>query len=170
MRSSARAAPAPPRCPGDVAFKLYDTYGFPLDMTEDILAGEGMAVDRAGFDAAMAEQRERARGAQRFADAAAAPGVVEQSVTSRFVGDRIYEWESEVVALVAGTESRSVARTGEEVDVVTAETPFYAESGGQVGDRGWIDGRGRRAGRGRSTRAGSRPRSSPSPRRGAQAR
>jgi alanyl-tRNA synthetase len=128
--------------PGDVAFRLSDTYGFPLDLTEDILAGEGMAVDRAGFDAAMAEQRERARGAQRFADAAAAPGVVERGIASRFVGDRIAEWESEVVALVAGTESRSVARTGEEVDVVTAETPFYAESGGQVGDRGWIVGAG----------------------------
>jgi len=124
--------------PGEVAFRLSDTYGFPLDLTEDILAGEGMVVDRAGFDAAMEEQRERARAAQRFADAAAAPEVIGSSVATRFVGDRIAEWESEVVALAAGKESRAVAREGDEVDVITAETPFYAESGGQVGDRGWL--------------------------------
>src|SRR5262249_19719063 len=124
--------------PGDVAFRLSDTYGFPLDLTEDILAGEGMVVDRPGFDAAMEEQGERARAAQRFADAAAAPEVLGSSVTTCFVGDRIGEWESEVVALVAGKESRAVAREGDEVDVITAETPFYAESGGQVGDRGWL--------------------------------
>jgi alanyl-tRNA synthetase len=124
--------------PGEVAFRLSDTYGFPLDLTEDILAGEGMTVDRPGFEAAMEEQRERARAAQRFAEAGAAPEVLDTSVTTRFVGDRVGEWESEVVALVAGKASRSVARQGEEVDVITAETPFYAESGGQVGDRGWL--------------------------------
>src|SRR5262249_9538711 len=124
--------------PGEVAFRLSDTHGFPLDLTDDILAGEGMVVDRAGFDASMEEQRERARAAQRFADAAAAPEVIGSSVATRFVGDRIAEWESEVVALAAGKESRSVAREGDEVDVITSETPFYAESGGQVGDRGWL--------------------------------
>ncbi len=124
--------------PGDVAFKLYDTYGFPLDLTEDILAGEGMAVDRAGFDAAMASQRERGRSAQRFADATAAPEVLAQRLDTRFVGDRVPAWESEVLALIAGTESRSAAGEGETVDVIVAETPFYAESGGQVGDRGWL--------------------------------
>jgi alanyl-tRNA synthetase len=86
----------------------------------------------------MEEQRERARAAQRFAVAGTAPEVLDTSVTTRFVGDRVGEWESEVVALVAGKESRSVAREGEAVDVITAETPFYAESGGQVGDRGWL--------------------------------
>jgi alanyl-tRNA synthetase len=124
--------------PGEVAFRLSDTYGFPLDLTEDILAGEGMTVDRPGFEAAMEEQRERARAAQRFAEAGAAPEVLDTSVTTRFVGDGVGEWESEVVALVAGKASRSVARQGEAVDVITAETPFYAESGGQVGDRGWL--------------------------------
>jgi len=125
---------------GDVAFKLYDTYGFPLDLTEDILAGERMSVDRAGFDAAMASQRERARGAQRFADAVAAPELGEvASLTTRFVGDRVVEWESEVLALlVEGKTTRGPVREGTAVDVVTAETPFYAESGGQVGDRGWL--------------------------------
>jgi alanyl-tRNA synthetase len=127
------------RLPGAVAFRLYDTYGFPLDLTEDILAGEGMVVDREGFDAAMGAQRERGRAAQRFADAAAAPELLEQgNLVTRFVGDRIAEWESEVLALVVGRESRTSAREGEEIDVVTADTPFYAESGGQVGDRGWL--------------------------------
>src|SRR5262245_27835859 len=124
---------------GDVAFRLYDTYGFPLDLTEDILAGEGLVVDKDAFERAMNEQRERARGAQKFVDAGGGPelaGLAER--TSRFVGDRIVEWESEVLALLAdGAETRGPVRAGAHVDVVTAETPFYAESGGQVGDRGW---------------------------------
>jgi alanyl-tRNA synthetase len=125
---------------GDVAFRLYDTYGFPLDLTEDILAGERMAVDRDGFDAAMAAQRERARGAQRFADATAAPEIAALAdLATRFVGDRVEAWESEVLALVTdGRATRGPVRTGEEVDVVTAETPFYAESGGQIGDTGTL--------------------------------
>jgi alanyl-tRNA synthetase len=124
--------------PGEVAFRLSDTYGFPLDLTEDILAGEGMTVDRPGFDAAMDEQRERGRAAQRFADATTAPELLEKHFTTRFVGDRIVEWESEVLALIVSQESRPTARVGDDVLVVTAETPFYAESGGQVGDRGWL--------------------------------
>jgi len=125
---------------GHVAFRLYDTYGFPLDLTEDILGGEGMTVDRAGFERAMEGQRERARGAQRFTDAEAAPELLgDGAITTRFVGDRIVAWESEVLALVAnGLATRGPVREGQEVDVVTAETPFYAESGGQVGDRGTI--------------------------------
>ncbi len=125
---------------GDVAFRLYDTYGFPLDLTEDILAGERLTVDTAGFERAMAEQRERARSAQKFADATGGPELVGLGGrTPRFVGDRVVEWQSEVLALVvAGAETRGPARAGAHVDVVTAETPFYAESGGQVGDRGWI--------------------------------
>ncbi|HXJ35317.1 MAG TPA: alanine--tRNA ligase [Candidatus Eisenbacteria bacterium] len=125
---------------GAVAFKLSDTFGFPLDLTEDILAGEGLVVDKDGFERAMDEQRERARGAQKFVDAGGGPelaGLGER--TSRFVGDRVTESESEVLALVAdGVQTRGPVREGSQVDVVTAETPFYAESGGQVGDRGWI--------------------------------
>jgi alanyl-tRNA synthetase len=126
---------------GEVAFRLYDTYGFPLDLTEDILAGEGMTVDRVAFEREMEAQRARARGAQRFADAEAVPETLARGgLESRFVGDRIVEWESEVLALVvAGRATRGPVRTGADVDVVTAETPFYAESGGQVGDRGWIE-------------------------------
>ena len=125
--------------PGAVAFRLYDTYGFPLDLTEDILAGEGMSVGREGFDEAMSAQRERSRAAGQFSDAAAAPELLEQgALVTRFVGDHVAELDSEVLALVAGSESRRSARAGDEVDVITAETPFYAESGGQVGDRGWL--------------------------------
>ena len=126
---------------GEVAFRLYDTYGFPLDLTEDIVAGEGLAVDKDGFERAMEAQRARGRGAQRFADAEAAPEMIAGgALASRFVGDRIVEWESEVLALlVDGQATRGPVCAGTAVDVVTAETPFYAESGGQVGDRGWLE-------------------------------
>jgi alanyl-tRNA synthetase len=125
---------------GDVAFRLYDTYGFPLDLTEDILAGEGLTVDSAGFEQAMDAQRARGRGAQKFVDAEAGPEVlIAAGVTTRFAGDRVATLESEVVGLVVeGRESVREAQQGTAVDVVVAETPFYAESGGQVGDRGWI--------------------------------
>jgi alanyl-tRNA synthetase len=126
--------------PGDVAFKLSDTYGFPLDLTEDILRGEGMTVARAGFEAAMEEQRRRSQGAQRFADATAGPELLAGGgIATRFAGDRVGELESEVLALLEdGAETRAPVREGAHVDVITAETPFYAESGGQVGDRGWL--------------------------------
>jgi len=128
------------RLPGGVAFRLYDTYGFPLDLTEDILAGERLTLDREGFEQAMEEQRARGRGAQKFADAEAGPEVAGAGgLVTRFVGDRIPEWESEILALLGdGREPLCDASRGATVRVVTAETPFYAESGGQVGDRGWI--------------------------------
>ncbi len=125
--------------PGEIAFRLYDTYGFPLDLTEDILAGERFTVDHAGFEREMEAQRARGRGAQRFTDATAGAGTV-AGVATRFVGDRVVEWESEVLALlVDGKETRGPVASGTAADVVTAETPFYAESGGQVGDRGWLE-------------------------------
>jgi alanyl-tRNA synthetase len=132
---------------GEVAFKLYDTYGFPLDLTEDILEGEGLVVDKDGFERAMSAQRQRARGAQKFADVGGELSPtgevtllgIPKEWSSRFVGDRIVEWESAVLALVVdGVATRGPVRAGMRVDIVTAETPFYAESGGQVGDRGWI--------------------------------
>jgi alanyl-tRNA synthetase len=128
--------------PGDVAFKLYDTYGFPLDLTEDVLKADGIDVDRAGFERAMAEQRARAREAQKTA-ASAAEEVTElragQPLSSRFVGDFVYEHESEVLAVFVGGREVDAAREGTEAVVVVAETPFYAESGGQIGDRGVIE-------------------------------
>jgi alanyl-tRNA synthetase len=121
---------------GDVAFRLYDTYGFPLDMTEDILRADGIRVDTKEFDLLMDEQRRRAREARK-----GGPEVmtVAGDASSRFTGDRVYDWQSEVVGLAADGEPRREAREGEAVQIVTAETPFYGESGGQVGDRGIVD-------------------------------
>jgi alanyl-tRNA synthetase len=122
--------------PGGVAFKLYDTYGFPVDMTEDILRDHGITVDQAGFKAAMDAQRQRARNARK---AAGEGHIVGSSASSRFVGDRVYEYESPIAALMVDGDERDEVRAGETVHVVAAETPFYGESGGQVGDRGIID-------------------------------
>jgi alanyl-tRNA synthetase len=122
--------------PGDVAFRLYDTYGFPLDMTQDILRSDGIAVDVEGFDVCMEEQRQRGREARRAtAETVAAHG----THVSRFVGDRVYDWEAPVIALFVDGEERDEARAGELVQIVVPETPFYGESGGQVGDRGVVE-------------------------------
>jgi len=120
---------------GEVAFRLYDTYGFPLDLTEDIMRSRGLGVDGAGFATMMEAQRARGRQAKKFVtlDAAA------DGRHSRFVGDRISEWESTVTALsVKGEERPGGIREGESAELVTDETPFYGESGGQVGDVGTL--------------------------------
>jgi len=122
--------------PGEVAFRLYDTYGFPLDMTEDILREDGMTVDTAGFERSMDEQRRRAREARK---AALDTGVTHGTFATRFAGDRVDDVESEILALYRDGEEHSEVRQGDTVQVVTAETPFYGESGGQVGDRGQIE-------------------------------
>ncbi|MCC6764384.1 MAG: alanine--tRNA ligase [Deltaproteobacteria bacterium] len=120
---------------GGVAFKLYDTYGFPLDLTEDIVRGRGHTVDGAGFRRAMEEQRARGREHKKFVAQSAASG----DRRSRFVGDRIYEWESTVTAVATAEGERPGGlRAGETGELVTEETPFYGESGGQVGDVGRI--------------------------------
>jgi alanyl-tRNA synthetase len=122
--------------PGEVAFRLYDTFGFPLDLTEDILCGHGLSVDHAGFERMMEEQRARGREAKKFVAPSAATG----ARRSRFVGDRIYEWESTVTGVTSGGAERpGGVREGEVAEVVTEETPFYGESGGQVGDTGMIE-------------------------------
>ncbi|MBI3797957.1 MAG: alanine--tRNA ligase [Deltaproteobacteria bacterium] len=122
---------------GDVAFRLYDTYGFPLDLTEDFLSSEGLSLDRTGFERAMEEQRTRARDGQK-STVYINTGLTD--LRSRFVGDRIVEWESEILAtLVKGETRTGPVREGEEVEIITAETPFYGESGGQVGDVGRLE-------------------------------
>jgi len=116
--------------PADAAFKLYDTFGFPLDLTQDVLRDDGIEVDVAGFERLMDEQRERGRSARK--EEAGAPEIkLGAGVKSRFVGEHRYQAESEVRQVI-GDSKDSVA-------IVTAETPFSAESGGQVGDRGVIE-------------------------------
>ena len=123
---------------GETAFRLYDTYGFPLDMTEDFLSSEGFSVDHDEFQAALEEQRARAREGQKSA-VSLSTGLSDSDVRSSFVGDRQAEHESEVRALLVDGQPRTDAvREGEAVDLIVAETPFYGESGGQVGDTGTI--------------------------------
>ena len=123
---------------GETAFRLYDTYGFPLDMTEDFLSSEGFNVDRDEFQKAMEEQRTRAREGQK-GSVSISTGLSDSDVRSSFVGDRQAEHESEVrMLLVDGQLRTDAVGEGEVVDLITAETPFYGESGGQVGDAGTI--------------------------------
>jgi alanyl-tRNA synthetase len=129
------------RLAGDTAFRLYDTFGFPLDLTEDILRGRGMTLDQAGFDVAMQSQRERARAAWKGSgDARVAEvyGRLAADLRSTFRGYSELRGNSWIRALLVGGASRASAREGEEVEIVVDETPFYAEGGGQVGDRGVI--------------------------------
>ncbi len=124
--------------PGDVAFRLYDTYGFPVDLTEDILRGEGMTVDHEGFERLMEAQRTRARAARETAAHGEGPNVAGALPHSRFLGYDRLAHESRVTALYRGDAPVEEAGEGDAVDLVVAETPFYAEAGGQVGDRGTI--------------------------------
>ena len=120
--------------PGEVVFKLYDTYGFPVDLTADIARERGLAIDEQGFEAAMAEQRDRARAASKFA--ASTEGAIRSDAQSEFSGYEGTEAEGRIVALYRdGTQVDSLA-AGEEGAVILAATPFYAESGGQIGDTG----------------------------------
>jgi len=127
--------------PGDVAFKLYDTYGFPLDLTQDILRGQGRRVEQAGFDAAMEAQRAAARAAWSGSGEAATDALwfdLRQRVgASEFFGYSTETAEGQVLALVVdGAEVEEVAQG--EVSIVVNQTPFYGESGGQMGDTGLI--------------------------------
>ena len=130
--------------PGDVAFKLYDTYGFPLDLTQDALREQGRGVDSVGFQAAMAEQRKRARAAWSGSGDAATERVwfeiKEQAGASEFLGYSTETAEGEILALVSDGKPVDEAVAGTEVAVMLNQTPFYGESGGQVGDTGVITG------------------------------
>jgi alanyl-tRNA synthetase len=132
--------------PGAVAFRLYDTYGFPLDLTQDALREQGRAVDLAGFETAMTEQRTRARAAWAGTGDAATERVWfelrEQVGATEFQGYTTEVAEAQVLALVIGGMSVQRAEAGDKVSVVLNQTPFYAESGGQVGDAGSITGSG----------------------------
>ena len=134
--------------PGQVAFKLYDTYGFPLDLTADILRNQGMSVDQEGFDAAMQAQRQAARKAWAGSGEAAFEHIWfelrDHLGATEFLGYETYEAEGTVLALVQNGRKVEAAEAGQDVQVVLNQTPFYGESGGQVGDTGIIAGPGGR--------------------------
>ena len=123
---------------GDVAFRLYDTYGFPVDLTEDILRNEGITVDHEGFERLMDEQRSRGRAARETAVHGGGLNVADALPHSRFLGYDRLKHESRVTALYRGDEPAEEAQEGDDVELIVVETPFYAEAGGQVGDRGVI--------------------------------
>jgi alanyl-tRNA synthetase len=128
--------------PGEVAFRLYDTYGFPLDLTQDALRAEGRAVDVAGFEAAMAEQKRRARAAWAGSGEAATESLwfdlKEKHGATEFLGYSTERAEGTIAAIVADGASVNSVGQGREVAVILNQTPFYGESGGQVGDAGVI--------------------------------
>ena len=135
---------------GDVAFSLHDTHGFPVELTEELARDAGVEVDRVGFDAAMAEQRERARAAAksvRAGDEAAYRALLDREGATAFVGRGVenYEVPARVVAVLEGTgdqqdaaDAGDAAPVGRSVEIYLDRTPFYAEQGGQVGDTGTI--------------------------------
>ncbi len=127
---------------GDVAFKLYDTYGFPLDLTEDALRSRDITVDKDGFNAAMEEQKKKAREAWKGSGDAATDKVWfelrEELGATDFLGYSSEEAEGEIVAVVRDGKVGKQLKKGDEGAIVTNQTPFYGESGGQVGDKGVI--------------------------------
>ena len=127
--------------PGADAFRLYDTYGFPLDLTQDMARERGLSVDLAGFDAAMARQKETARAAGKFGGGVQLPAeLVAQLAPTKFLGyDALTAGGLEVVALLKDGKPVVAIEAGDEAIVILDATPFYAESGGQVGDTGELD-------------------------------
>ena len=129
------------RLRGEDVFRLYDTYGFPREMTWDVAREEGLEVDWEGFEREMERQRARARARSTFLVAQPAPSLqalAERGVRTEFVGYRRLRASAEVVALLRDGVGVDAAEPGEAVEVVLDRTPFYAEAGGQVGDTGWL--------------------------------
>jgi alanyl-tRNA synthetase len=124
--------------PGDVVFKLYDTYGFPVDLTADVARERGLSVDEAGFERAMTTQRDRGRAASKFGSEDSS--AIRTDEQSEFSGYERIEEESTVVALFKDGHRVDVMKDGDHGAVVLASTPFYGESGGQVGDTGVLEG------------------------------
>ncbi|MFL6760525.1 alanine--tRNA ligase [Sphingomonas sp.] len=126
--------------PGETAFKLYDTFGFPFDLTEQALIERGLKVDQAGFDAAMAGQKAKARAAWKGSGSKASEDIwfdlVEEHGATEFTGYSGDEGEGVVLAIVKDGQRVERAEVGETVEVLLNQTPFYGESGGQVGDSG----------------------------------
>ncbi|WP_306582357.1 alanine--tRNA ligase [Dokdonella sp.] len=132
------AARAGGTIPGEAAFRLYDTYGFPVDLTADIARERGLAVDMAGFEAAMEQQRERARAASHFDSKVTLPAELASVLApTRFLGYEALSANGAIVrAIVREGRAVETLHDGEQAVVILDRTPFYAESGGQVGDTG----------------------------------
>ena len=128
--------------PGATAFKLYDTFGFPLDLTKDALREKDRGVDTDGFDAAMAEQKAKARaawsGTGEAADAQVWFDIADAHGATDFLGYDTENAEGQIIAIIKDGAQVQTAKAGDEVQIVLNQTPFYAESGGQVGDMGQI--------------------------------
>ena len=126
--------------PGDTAFKLYDTFGFPVDLTQDALREKGRGVDLDGFNDAMEAQKAKARaawsGTGAAADAAIWFDIADKSGTTEFLGYETETAEGQLSAIVSGSDAVEAAKVGDKVTLIFNQTPFYAESGGQVGDAG----------------------------------
>jgi alanyl-tRNA synthetase len=126
--------------PGATAFKLYDTFGFPYDLTEDALRARGLTVDRAGFDASMAEQKAQARAAWKGSGEKASDeqwfDLAEEFGSTEFIGYSSHEGEGVVLAILKDGQRVEDGNQGETVTILMNQTPFYGESGGQVGDAG----------------------------------
>jgi alanyl-tRNA synthetase len=124
--------------PGETVFRLYDTYGFPLDLTADVARERGLTIDQAGFEAAMDAQRGRARAASKFGadlrESVQLPGKTDFSGYERLTG------KGRITALISGGAVVDILRAGQEGQIVLDSTPFYAESGGQIGDTGTLHG------------------------------
>ncbi len=127
---------------GEMAFKLYDTYGFPPDLTEDALRARGIGVDAAGFDALMAQQKQTARESWRGSGASGTDadwvGLAAETPETAFLGYNKTQAKAELLLIVRDGERLEEAQAGDEVELVFDQTPFYAEGGGQVGDAGAI--------------------------------
>ncbi len=137
-------AKKPKQISGVDAFTLYDTYGFPLELTQEIAEEQGITVDVAGFDAAMKQQVERAKEARETIDLTVQGSLdklAEHVQATEFVGYSNPISEAEVTVILSGGKTIDEAEAGEQVQVVLDRTPFYAESGGQIGDRGYLSGK-----------------------------
>ncbi|NNG07565.1 MAG: alanine--tRNA ligase, partial [Desulfobacteraceae bacterium] len=128
--------------PGDLAFKLYDTYGLSVDIVEDVAREEGLVVDMAGYEQAMARQRTKSQESWKGSGEEEIPEayrkLTAKGLSSQFVGYDNLNSESKVLALLVGGHEASSGQAGDEVEIILNLTPFYGEAGGQVGDTGWL--------------------------------
>ena len=133
----------PKQVSGKDAFELYDTYGFPLELTQEIAAESGIAVDEKGFNTEMEQQRQRSKDARETIDLtiqSSLDTLAEKIDSTHFIGYESANADSQIEALLVDGESVAQVETGSEVQIVLNKTPFYAESGGQIGDRGYLSG------------------------------